>query len=74
VKANSIDHPFGARRRLPTTISSGNFDLKSLFSALFDRFYREDFPCGWRGREERAAAFQRMADALEPIKRYTLDE
>ena len=48
---------------------AGNFDLKSLFSALFDRFYSEDFVL-WLGTEERngrTAAFQRMADVLEPI-------
>jgi len=47
----------------------GNFDLKSLFSLLFDRFYGEDFVL-WLGAGEtngRAAAFQRMADVLEPI-------
>jgi hypothetical protein len=47
----------------------GNFDLKSLFSLLFDRFYSEDFIL-WLGAEERngrTAAFQRMADVLEPI-------
>jgi hypothetical protein len=48
----------------------GNFDLKSLFSVLFDRFYSEDFVL-WLGAEEvigRTAAFQRMADVLEPIQ------
>jgi hypothetical protein len=48
----------------------GNFDLKSLFSVLFDRFYSEDFVL-WLGTEEvigRTAAFQRMADVLEPIQ------
>ena len=48
---------------------AGNFDLKSLFSALFDRFYTEDFVL-WLGTGEangRTAAFQRMADVLEPI-------
>jgi hypothetical protein len=48
---------------------AGNFDLKSLFSLLFDRFYSEDFVL-WLGAQEttgRTAAFQRMADALEPI-------
>ena len=48
---------------------AGNFDLKSLFSVLFDRFYSEDFVL-WLGAEEmigRTAAFQRMADVLEPI-------
>jgi hypothetical protein len=48
---------------------AGNFDLKSLFSLLFDRFYSEDFVL-WLGAGEangRTAAFQRMADALEPI-------
>jgi hypothetical protein len=47
----------------------GNFDLKSLFSALFERFYSEDFVL-WVGTEEangRTAAFRRMADVLEPI-------
>jgi hypothetical protein len=47
----------------------GNFDLKSLFSLLFDRFYSEDFVL-WLGAEERngrTAAFQRMADVLEPV-------
>jgi hypothetical protein len=48
---------------------AGNFDLNSLFSLLFDRFYSEDFVL-WLGAEEtngRTAAFQRMADVLEPI-------
>jgi hypothetical protein len=48
---------------------AGNFDLKSLFSLLFDRFYSEDFVL-WLGVGEangRTAAFQRMADVLEPI-------
>ena len=48
---------------------AGNFDLKSLFSVLFDRFYSEDFVL-WLGTGEangRTAAFQRMADVLEPI-------
>ena len=48
---------------------AGNFDLKSLFSLLFDRFYSEDFVL-WLGAEEwngRTAAFRRMADVLEPI-------
>src|SRR6267378_4059484 len=48
---------------------AGNFDLKSLFSLLFDRFYSEDFVL-WFGRGEtngRTAAFQRVADVLEPI-------
>jgi hypothetical protein len=48
---------------------AGNFDLKSLFSLLFDRFYSEDFVL-WLGTGEangRTAAFQRMADVLEPI-------
>jgi hypothetical protein len=47
----------------------GNFDLKSLFSVLLDRFYSEDFVL-WLGAQEmkgRAAAFQHMADVLEPI-------
>jgi len=47
----------------------GNFDLKSLFSVLFERFYSEDFVL-WLGTEEasgKSAAFQRMADVLEPI-------
>jgi hypothetical protein len=48
---------------------AGNFDLKSLFSVLFDRFYSEDFVL-WLGAEEmigRTAAFKRMADVLELI-------
>lgn len=48
---------------------AGNFDLKSLFSLLFDRFYSEDFVL-WVGAYEtngRAAAFQYMAYVLEPI-------
>jgi hypothetical protein len=48
---------------------AGNFDLKSLFSLLFDRFYSEDFVL-WLGAGEangRTAAFQRMAEVLEPI-------
>jgi hypothetical protein len=48
---------------------AGNFDLNSLFRLSFDRFYSGDFVL-WIGAEEtngRAAAFQRMADMLEPI-------
>jgi hypothetical protein len=48
---------------------AGNFDLKSVFSLLFDRFYSEDFVL-WLGAQEttgRTAAFQRMADVIEPI-------
>jgi hypothetical protein len=48
---------------------AGNFDLKSLFSLLFDRFYSEDFVL-WLGAGEangQTAAFQRMADVLEPV-------
>lgn len=48
---------------------AGMFDLKSLFSVLFDRFYSEDI-VQWLGAVEsngRAAAFQRMAAALEPM-------
>jgi hypothetical protein len=48
---------------------AGNFDLKALFSLLFDRFYSEDFVL-WLGAQEangRTSAFQRMADVLEPI-------
>jgi hypothetical protein len=48
---------------------AGNFDLKSLFSLLFDRFYSEDFVL-WLGAGEangRTAAFERMAEVLEPI-------
>src|SRR3984957_12133491 len=42
---------------------AGDFDLKSLFSVLFDRFYSEDFVL-WLGAGEangRTAAFQGMA-------------
>jgi len=48
---------------------AANFDLKSLFSLLFDRFYGEDFVL-WLGAEEangRTAAFQSMAAVLEPF-------
>jgi hypothetical protein len=48
---------------------AGMFDLKSLFSVLFDRFYSEDV-VQWLGAVEsngRAAMFQRMAAALEPM-------
>jgi hypothetical protein len=48
---------------------AGDFDLKSLFSLLFDRFYTEDLVL-WLGAGEangRTAAFQRMANVLEPI-------
>src|SRR5580700_7080896 len=48
---------------------TGMFDLKALFSALFDRFYSEDI-VQWLGAVEsngRAAVFQRMAAALEPL-------
>lgn len=47
----------------------GCFDLNSLFSLLFDRFYSEEFVL-WLAAQEangRTAAFQRMADVLEPI-------
>src|SRR6266436_7026432 len=48
---------------------AGNFDLKSLFALLFDRFYSDEFVL-WLGSGEsngQAAAFERMADVLEPI-------
>jgi hypothetical protein len=48
---------------------AGIFDLKSLFSVLFERFYSEDI-VQWLGAVEsngRAAVFQRMAAALEPM-------
>jgi hypothetical protein len=48
---------------------TGMFDLKALFSVLFDRFYSEDI-VQWLGAVEsngRAAVFQRMAAALEPM-------
>ena len=48
---------------------TGVFDLKSLFLVLFDHFYSEDI-VQWLGAVEshgRAAAFQRMAAALEPM-------
>jgi hypothetical protein len=48
---------------------AGNFDLKSLFSLQFERFYSEEFVL-WLGAQEttgRTAAFQRLADVLEPI-------
>ena len=48
---------------------AGNFDLKFLFSLLFDRFYSEDLVL-WLGTEEtsgRSAAFQRMGEVLEPF-------
>ena len=48
---------------------AGNFDLKSLFTLSFDGFYSGDLVL-WLGTEEtngKAAAFQRMADMLEPI-------
>jgi len=48
---------------------AGNFDLNSLFSVVFDRFYSEDFVL-WLGAGEtngRTAAFQRLANGLEPI-------
>jgi hypothetical protein len=47
---------------------AGNFDLKFLFS-LLDRFYSQDVVL-WVGAEVmngRAAAFERMANMLEPI-------
>jgi len=50
----------------------GCFDLNSLFSLLFERFYSGDLVL-WLGAEEmngRAAAFQRMADMLEPINTF----
>ncbi|MFZ1976154.1 MAG: hypothetical protein WAU89_25150 [Candidatus Acidiferrales bacterium] len=48
---------------------AGIFDLKSLFSVLFDRFYSQDFVL-WLDAEAmigRTAAFQRMAVVLEPM-------
>ena len=48
---------------------AGNFDLKFLFSLLLDRFYSQDVVL-WVGaevRNGRAAAFERMANMLEPI-------
>jgi hypothetical protein len=48
---------------------AGTFDLKALFSLLFDRFYSEDVVL-WLGAGEaggRTAAFQHMAEVLEPI-------
>jgi hypothetical protein len=48
---------------------AGTFDLNSLFTLSLERFYSGDFVL-WVGAEEangRAAAFQRMADMLEPI-------
>src|ERR1700722_1055376 len=48
---------------------AGMFDLRSLFSVLFDRFYSEDI-VQWLGTVEsngKAAVFQRMAAALEPM-------
>jgi hypothetical protein len=48
---------------------AGMLDLKTLFSALLDRFYSEDSVL-WLGAEEsngRTAAFQRMAAVLEPV-------
>jgi hypothetical protein len=48
---------------------AGNFDLKSLFSVLFDRFYSEDVVL-WVGTAEmngRTAAFEGTANLLEPI-------
>jgi hypothetical protein len=48
---------------------AGNFDLKSLFSLQFERFYSEEFVL-WLGAHEttgRTAAFQRLANVLEPI-------
>jgi hypothetical protein len=48
---------------------TGVFDLKSLFSVLFDRFYSEDI-VQWLGAVEsngRAVVFQRVAAALEPM-------
>jgi hypothetical protein len=48
---------------------AGNFDLKSLFSQVFDRFYSEDF-VQWLGAGEangRTVVFQRMTHVLEPI-------
>jgi hypothetical protein len=48
---------------------AGIFDLKALFSVLFERFYSEDFVL-WLGAEAmigRTAAFERMAAVLEPM-------
>jgi hypothetical protein len=48
---------------------AGNFDLKSLFSVLFDGFYSEDGVL-WFGAEVitgRTAALERMENLLEPI-------
>ena len=52
----------------------GNFDLKSLFSLSFERFYSDDFVL-CLGTEEaigKTAAFERMAEVLEPF--FTLFE
>lgn len=52
----------------------GNFDLKSLFSLLFESFYSDDFVL-WLGTEEaigKTEAFERMAEVLEPF--FTLFE
>jgi len=48
---------------------AGNFDLKALFSLLFERFYSEDFVLrlGTEDANGRSAAFQRMAEVLEPF-------
>ena len=48
---------------------AGNFDLKSLFSLLFDRFYSEDLVL-WLGTEEtsgRSAAFQRCSSGIRSL-------
>jgi len=48
---------------------AGTLDLKSLFTLSFDGFYSGDLVL-WLGTEEtngKAAAFQHMADMLEPI-------
>jgi hypothetical protein len=48
---------------------AGNFDLKALFSLSFERFYSEDFVLllGTEETNGRSAAFQRMAEVVEPF-------
>jgi hypothetical protein len=48
---------------------AGNFDLKALFSLLFDRFYSEDFVL-WLGAQEAVCARENSSPAMRISARY----
>src|SRR5258705_13930262 len=48
---------------------AGNFDLKALFSLLFDRFYSEDFVL-WRGAQEAVCARENSSPAMRISATY----